>query len=198
MRLPKARKNFLIGGGLAAWLVVVGLGLWTLSAQSLRPGASGHPGSTWPANTALPRKADGFTLVVVLHPECPCSQATLEELDAIMAQSRGQLAAEVLCVSYPDLPEPVEQSAIWRHAGRIPGVVVHKDAEAAEGRRFSALTSGEARLYGPAGTLLFHGGITGARGHAGENPGETAIVDFVLGRATARTPVTTPAFGCSL
>ncbi len=46
------------------------------------------------------------------------------------------------------------------------------------------------------GTLLFSGGITGARGHAGDNAGRAAIVALLnqLNPATTATNV----FGCSL
>jgi len=140
----------------------------------------------------------GFTLVVALHPECPCSQATLEELDSIVAQCPGRLSVRVICMPYDNLPEPVESSRIWRRAQQIPGVTILKDSLGAEVRRFAAETSGETRLYGPGGELLFHGGITASRGHVGDNPGQAAIVDLVGHGAHVGAPVSSPVFGCSL
>jgi hypothetical protein len=136
-------------------------------------------------------------VVVALHPECPCSEATLEELDSIMAQSAGQLHARALFVQLPDLP-PVENSELWQRASRIAGVHLEKDPAGKEARRFGARTSGETQLYGPDGRLLFHGGITVARGHVGDNPGQTSIVNLVSQRLQADSPITTPVFGCAL
>jgi len=192
------KRNLLVGGGAAIWLIGIAFGLLTVSARSLAPGPSGNPQPFWPEQSALRRNPAGYTLVIALHPECPCSQATLEELDSIMAQNLASLSAEVLCAEYDSLPEPVEQSAIWRRAQRIPGVTVVKDLRGAEARHFATLTSGEARLYDCRGALLFHGGITGSRGHVGDNSGHAAVMEFVTGRATSRTPTSTPVFGCSL
>jgi hypothetical protein len=191
-------KSVVMAGGVAIWLLVTGLGLWTLTARSFVPGTSGDPKLAWPATSELRRNVGGFTLVVALHPECPCSQATLEELDSIVAQCPDRLSVGVICMPYSNVAEPVERSRIWLRAQRISGVTIVKDLRGAEVRRFAAETSGETRLYGPEGELLFHGGITASRGHVGDNPGRAAILDFVNHGAHTRVPVTTPAFGCAL
>jgi hypothetical protein len=196
-RLPTQRR-IVTGGGVVAWLLVVGFGLWTLTARSFVPGVSGNPKLAWPEASGLRRNIGGYTLVVALHPECPCSQATLEVLDSIVARCSDRLSVRVICMPYDDVTEPVERSRIWLRAKRISGVTVVKDLHGAEVRRFDAETSGETRLYGPEGELLFHGGITASRGHVGDNPGQDAIIDFVTHGARASAPIVTPVFGCSL
>jgi hypothetical protein len=63
-------------------------------------------------------------------------------------------------------------------------------------RRFAAMTSGHALLYGPNGHLLFSGGITFARGHSGDNPGCDAVIALITtGENESRTAAV---FGCSL
>ncbi len=198
VRIISGKKSVFLVALAVIWLLSAGLGLWMFSSREFKPDAAGSPKASWPADTTLQRQAGGFTLVIVVHPECPCSQATLGELDAIMAQSAGRLKAEVLCVDYAGLPEPVAESRIWRRAARIPGVAVTRDLDGMEAHRFAARTSGEVRLYGPDGALRFHGGITSARGHSGANPGSTAVMDIVLGRPGAHPPGSTPVFGCSL
>ena len=65
-----------------------------------------------------------------------------------------------------------------------------------EARRFHSETSGQTLLYDPAGNLRFQGGITFARGHAGDNPGRAALQELLLkGHASQ---VKTRVFGCSL
>jgi len=51
-------------------------------------------------------------------------------------------------------------------------------------------------VYDPSGRLLFRGGITSARGHAGDNAGRSAIVAAVEANDPAR--MATPTFGCEL
>jgi hypothetical protein len=198
MSAPWSKKSVLTAAGVVAWLALIGVGLWVFMARGFEPGPAGHPDPAWPEDSVLKRQPGEYTLVVALHPECPCSQATLEELDSIVAQTRGRMSAQVLCEQYDSLPDPVERTAIWSRAQRIPGIAIVKDHQGEEAHRFSARTSGETRLYGPDGQLVFHGGITTSRGQVGDNPGQAAILDFVLHGAQAHSRTSTPAFGCSL
>jgi hypothetical protein len=75
-------------------------------------------------------------------------------------------------------------------------VTVHRDDDAAETRRFQSETSGQTILYAPDGRLLFQGGITQCRGHAGDNPGRSALVALLEHKTFS--PVETPVFGCAL
>lgn len=70
------------------------------------------------------------------------------------------------------------------------------DDNGAEANRFHAATSGQTLLYDAAGRLLFSGGITGSRGHSGDNAGQTAIVSLVNSGAAELTE--TSVFGCPL
>jgi hypothetical protein len=198
MPLRPKYKRIVTGGGVVAWILFVGFGFWTLTARSFVPGVSGNPKLAWPETSGLRRNVGGFTLIVALHPECPCSQATLEELDSIVAQCSDRLSVRVICMPYDNLVEPIERSRIWLRARRISGVTVVKDLQGSEIRRFDSRTSGETRLYGPEGELLFHGGITASRGHVGDNPGQAAIINIVTHGASASAPTVTPVFGCSL
>ena len=63
-------------------------------------------------------------------------------------------------------------------------------------QRFGAETSGYVLLYDTHGKLLFKGGITGSRGHAGDNAGESAIVALLEGEKPVLTR--TKVYGCSL
>ena len=85
---------------------------------------------------------------------------------------------------------------LWRRAAAIKGVTVVQDSEGVEAERFHAATSGYTLLYGSDGRLLFSGGITGARGHAGDNAGRSAIAALLT--AEGAPTGTTPVFGCSL
>jgi hypothetical protein len=95
-----------------------------------------------------------------------------------------------------DEPAGWEQTDLWRTASAIPGVHVMTDVGGAEARVFGALVSGQTLLYSAMGSLLFSGGITGARGHEGDNAGRTALTSILAGRTSAT--IRTKVFGCYL
>jgi hypothetical protein len=112
-----------------------------------------------------------------------------------MARVQGKVAAYVIFLK-PDHTSEWDDTDLQRSAAAIPGVTVVSDIDGVEARRFGAETSGHTLLFDRDGRLLFSGGITQSRGHAGENAGERAIVALVHNRAAER--VATFVFGCSL
>jgi hypothetical protein len=178
-----------------AWLVAVAAGAWGVGAYAGRPGASGNAPSRWPASRLVEPSRRGLTLVLFVHPRCPCTRATIAELARLMARCQGSLAAMVLFFRPAD-SSPWERTSLWEQAAAIPGVSVAWDDGGEEAARFGARTSGQAFVYDVAGALRFSGGITAARGHEGDNPGRDAVVALAIGDAPARA--TTPVFGCPL
>jgi len=75
-------------------------------------------------------------------------------------------------------------------------VTVDFDGGGAEAKRFGAETSGAVVLYDRAGRLVFHGGITAARGHEGDSFGQQRIAALLTGARADRTDA--PVFGCAL
>jgi hypothetical protein len=65
-----------------------------------------------------------------------------------------------------------------------------------QARIFGAATSGHVLLYRADGCLLFSGGITDSRGHAGASVGFGSIVSLLTGDTPAQTAP--PVFGCPL
>jgi hypothetical protein len=180
----------------AAWGIVVGGGFLFLGSYAARPGAAGHPAARWPGESRVRPEAARPNLVLLLHPHCPCSRASLRELERIMARCRDRLSAHVLVFRPAKAPRAWNRSGFWHAAAAIPGVRVYDDDGGAEAARFGVATSGHVLLFDPSGRLVFRGGITRARGHEGDNSGRDAVVALVGGeRADA---VTTPVFGCSL
>lgn len=133
---------------------------------------------------------------MVAHPHCPCTAASVGELAQIMARLEGRIAACVLLVKPNESGADWEDTNLRRSAEAIPGVKVVVDPAGVEARRLGAETSGHTLLFASDGRLLFSGGITASRGHAGDNAGESAIVALVNNQTPARTR--TLVFGCSL
>jgi hypothetical protein len=92
--------------------------------------------------------------------------------------------------------EDFSDTDLWSSAARIPGVHLLRDERAVEADRFGIATSGTVALYDAGGKLLFHGGITPARGHEGDSFGRERIVSLL---ATGRSDrADAPVFGCAL
>jgi hypothetical protein len=131
-----------------------------------------------------------------VHPQCPCSTASIDELERLMSDCQGRVAAHVLFFRPQEMTESWVKSSLWTKASAIPGVSVAIDVAGVEAQRFHSLTSGHTVLYDADGRLLFQGGITISRGHSGDNPGRAAIVNLLHGIPTDQ--IRTPVFGCSL
>jgi hypothetical protein len=134
--------------------------------------------------------------MMLAHPRCPCTRASIGELAQIMAEGQGKLKAYVVFSRPAGAGADWNDTGMWKNAAEIPGVTPVGDDDGFETRRFGAETSGHTLLFDPDGRLLFSGGITAARGHAGDNVGESAIVSLVREQPAARP--TTPVFGCKL
>jgi hypothetical protein len=113
-----------------------------------------------------------------------------------MARVQGKVRAYVLFLKPGGTAANWEDSDLRRSAAAIPGVTTLIDVDGAEARRFGAQTSGHILLFDPAGRLLFSGGITESRGHAGGNVGESSIESLINDEKTG--PRSTVVFGCPL
>jgi hypothetical protein len=174
-------------------MLAVGLGMTRLLEYENTAAPAGVVASRWPETSSLPRRSGQPTLVMLAHPRCPCTRATLGELEIIAAQTHGLLDLHVVFLQSKAFDY---RSDLWRTAVALPGANVRVDPEGVEIGRFGALASGHILLYNGDGTLVFSGGITSARGHSGANPGRDAVITLARqGRAEVSN---TPVFGCAL
>ncbi len=136
------------------------------------------------------------TLLLFLHPACPCSKASVRQLERIMAQCRGRLVVRAYFLRPETRDDAWVRTELWKSAERIPGVTALVDPGGMTARLFHVHTSGHALLYARDNALRFSGGLTAGRGHEGDNRGSTAVIRHVQGdrRAVAQAPV----FGCRL
>jgi hypothetical protein len=162
----------------------------------LTPAATAAAPAMWPQSATVDRDLSSPTLVLFLHPHCPCSRATLAELERLIASCDGRFALRIVFVRPAGNSDAWNRTALYRAAERIPHAVVSYDADGAEAARFGAKTSGQALLYAANGQLLFQGGLTPSRGHEGDNAGRTAVSALISGGHPTCTQ--TAVFGCSL
>jgi hypothetical protein len=193
--VSKLRTLLLPLAGVALTAAIIG-GLGILWRYSLTPGPGGTPSAFWPTQSRLGRKAGALKLVMVVHPHCPCTRASIGELEILMTQAQGQLDASVIFLKPPGFSDNWTKAALWRAAVAIPGVSAMID-DGHEARLFGAATSGQTMVYGSEGRLLFSGGITAARGHFGVNAGASNIA-VLLEQAAPRAAGKTPVYGCAL
>ncbi len=179
-----------------AWLAAVAYGGRVLLRYETEPGRVGNGARIWPADCRLGRTPDKPTLVIFAHPRCPCTRATIEELNQIMARAHGRVRAYVVFYQPSGAGPEWKNTGLQRKAANIPGIEVVSDVDGSEASHFGAETSGHTMLYDRNGQLLFSGGITASRGHVGDNAGQRAIVSLVNEQVTRRT--STLVFGCSL
>ncbi len=190
----KARSLWL-SGAILLWAAVMLAGFALAQQQSVAAGARGHAPLTWPAESPIQRAADSPTLLLFLHPHCPCSSASVSELERLAART-GASHIVVLFIRPSGLPDGWENTGLWRRAADIPGATCVVDADGVEARRFGAMTSGLTLVYDADAKLVFHGGVTGSRGHEGDNAGRFAAECCMRGNAAALD--STEVYGCPL
>jgi hypothetical protein len=193
MRLTNTRV--LLSAGIALWLAVIGVGFERLWRYSATPGPEASAASMWPTS-GFAHDTERPTLVMFLHPACGCSPASLEELARLVAKAPSRFSVWVLFGDPMAGGAPLPDNALWQAAAAIPGVTPLHDPGGREAIKFDARVSGQTFLYDSAGRLAFSGGMTGRRGHAGNNDGEAALFAFITQGASSITR--TPVFGCLL
>jgi hypothetical protein len=177
---------------LVAWGASVVGGSLALWRYKTKPGLAASAPSEWPRASHLSLASGRSTLVLFAHPYCPCTRASVDELARVMARVSGSVDATVVFARVDD--EEPSAAPLWARATAIPGVHALAD-DGAEATRFGVKTSGQVMLFAPSGRLLFSGGITSARGHAGDNAGASRIVELATGSAASGSNA--PVFGCA-
>lgn len=194
MKLKKNRLILLATSVL--WLLMVGTGTAFLWNYESTPGTAAIAPDKWPADSHIQLDTTRPTLIMLAHPHCPCTRASIGELARLMTQTQGKVTAYVIFVKPSGFSTDWEKTDLWSKAAAIPGVNVLLDDKGVEARRFHTSTSGQTMLYDKGGKLLFSGGITSARGHSGDNAGRTAIVSLLTKDEAQQTE--TSVFGCPL
>jgi hypothetical protein len=187
------RFQFVLCG---VWLLLITAAGFALSSYENRPGTSRGNPVQWPADSSLKIVKGRPALIMFAHPHCPCTRSSIGELNRLLTRVSTNISVQVVFMQPNIVPKDWTQTALWKSAAAIPGVTVLADSEGAEAKRFGAESSGYVVLYNEHGNLIFSGGITSARGHAGDNAGESAIIALLNNKnSNIRS---TPVFGCGL
>jgi hypothetical protein len=195
MLRPRESRIVLTAVGIL-WVLVVMAGLGAIHAYESTPGPAGVLQLRWPQGSRACPDPGRANLVLLAHPRCPCTRASLDELARIVARCGDSAAVHILFFQPGGAPGRWGATDLRRRAAAIPGARVLDDPDGHEAARFGAATSGHVLLYDRDGRLLFAGGITAARGQAGANPGSEAVIALLSGASADRGDA--PVFGCPL
>jgi hypothetical protein len=157
-------------------------------------GPASYP-TSFPSESRIAADHERSTLIFFAHPKCPCTRASLHELERLMTDLRGKLNAFVVFSKPKDVGEDWTETDLYEIARRIPDVGVIIDDDDRETDIFKAQTSGLTLVYDQQGILQFNGGITASRGHEGDNAGRSTVFDVVTRNAAGGS---SPVFGCPI
>ena len=178
------------------WGLAVCAGILFLTHYSNKPGKAASAPESWPQEMSLERSLDKPSLLVLLHPQCSCSRATVRELERILSTVGEHVHTRLLFYESSSMDASWVEGDLWNMASSLPDVELIKDRDGHMTQQFGAFTSGQTLLYDTSGILLFKGGITAARGHEGDNAGKKALLATIKKQTTGSEE--SHVFGCSI
>jgi len=191
------RIGLLIGFAVACaiWVVTVAAAVRSIRAFESTPGRAADAPARWPSSARIARQPGTWTLVMLIHPHCSCSRASISELAAVVESAPRNLRTYVLAYQPHEYDAAWSHTEVWTAAQRLSRVRVITDLDGKEARRFGGYTSGQTFLFDPDGNRRFSGGITLLRGHAGLNSGRAEVIRLANG---GKGPGMHPVFGCAI
>lgn len=199
--MSRAIGPFAYASSVLVWIAIVITGFAMLAVYSNTPSELGEPPSLnhVQLSEAAWRKSVAGTpyhLVMAIHPQCPCTLASIAQLDRLLAKCNEGVACTVLVFQPSDHPETWNETTLVANAQRLPRtqVVIDRDGEMIQ--RLQLKTSGAVVVYSEAGETLFSGGLTPSRGHEGDSLGCDSILSLV--RKGSTELVSCPVYGCPL
>jgi hypothetical protein len=180
----------------AAWLIAVASGFAVLHRYASTPAHVGIVPSSWPVQDRIALEVDRLTLIVAIHPRCPCTRATALALEELLASRPGQARLNVLVYKPAQASDSWAASRISRSLSSLPDAQSWIDADGALASRFGAVTSGQVLAFDAHGELCFSGGVTPVRGQVGPNAGYAALASLLDHKPAQQKKF--PVFGCSI
>ena len=178
------------------WTLLLAAGAGALSRYEFKGSAVMGLTDHWPDNPVIQLDSEHPTLVMFLHPRCPCSAASIAQLDRVVRRYPGRFRTWVLIVRPEGVPKAWEEGTNAEAARRLPDSTMLLDPAGSLARQFGALYSGTVQAFDHQGNRLFAGGITASRGHEGESLGSLSLQDIGAGRVPGAASM--PVFGCPL
>lgn len=189
-------RGWVARAALGSWLFVVLAGVGALTAYSNAPGPRVSVLDEWPRDTQLTHSTHKQTLVMFLHPHCPCSRSALRQLEQMTAHVAKPVAIKFVFYKPAQQSDNWAQTDMWDSANLLSPGNILVDCDGQEAKRFHATTSGHVVVFDQDGRCSFSGGITAGRGHEGDSPAYTAAIDLLNGRDVQNRHY--PTYGCTI
>ena len=188
------KRSHVVWAFAAIWIIAVVAGLSVLWAWENTPGCGGRPPAQWPAESACRARPIRRRWFFSHIRNVPARRESVSRGDSRPATTPP--------LDYSVFLKPVglgvdwEKTDLWRAATNLPGVTVLRDDDGLEATRVRRwITSGQT-CSRPVWRTALSGGITGARGHAGDNAGRASLVSLLNQGKTDL--LSTSVFGCPL
>jgi hypothetical protein len=192
------RRGIILGSlTLAAivWAATVAAAYQAIRRFESTPGPAAIAPVSWPVRSNVPRAEGTWTLVMLVHPHCSCSRASVKELEAVLEKAPRSVRTHVLVFRPREFQAGWERTDVYESATRLRRARVLIDEDGREAALFGGFTSGQTFLYDGEGRLRFEGGITLLRGHAGLNSGRADIIHIANTKSGKGNH---PVFGCAI
>ncbi len=187
-------RNLIFCAVTALWSFGVVTIIGVTSVYEKTPGAMGSVPMRYPAEDG---EKPVIRLLVFLHPQCPCSLATVAELQHIVAGVHESVEMTTWVFLPENAPPDWLDTQVVARAKWLKEMNVKLDHEAQVARKFGVATSGHVLVYDGEGDLRFSGGITITRGHEGDNHA-ARTVHALVGEGASGPAVIMPVYGCGL
>src|ERR1043166_9186030 len=105
------------------WLIAAAGGSWCLFKYESAPGSVARTPGQWPVATRIEASHDLPTLVMFAHPQCPCTRASIENLNRLLARGRDRVSATVLFFQPSNRPPEWARRSLWNSAAPKAGVL---------------------------------------------------------------------------
>lgn len=181
---------------LVAWGISIATGILLLLTYAQTPGSWTDVPERWPVNSSLETDPNRWTLVMIGHPKCPCTAASIHELRELITWSNQPLTTHLVLLAGPEDDPAWFTGRTVDIAKASSGVRLHFDRGNREVQRFAATTSGHVLLYDTTGRLQYSGGLTPWQGHRGANRGSGMILSLLTDGVS--TGGSLPVFGCAI
>lgn len=172
------------------WKVALGI-LWALGVGGTMAAAMRYEATPGKAGIASDHARAGREVVMVVHPECPCTAASVQAFQRLLDEAKVPVRARLLIVAYG---KPDHDIAREKYAQAVPGArpawIKADEAKV----RYGALTSGHTVGYLD-GKPVFSGGLTSGRGVESPSGSQWQLREFLEGKPIHSA---TPVFGCAL
>lgn len=180
-------RGFLI----AVWLGAVTTGFAFWEEYDATPGDI-------PATAGCPTSiGDPYTIVLYVHPHCPCSRAGVRALDELIREpGSAGWSVRIVFLLPPGMVEEWARGPLWDAAAAVPTATLSCEPAEQSARTANAVVSGHTVVFDGSGSVAFVGGLTPGRGRNGDSPGLAAVRAILHGSDPAVRSA--PVFGCPL